>query len=32
LYSETHPEGRIGYRKWVRRNGRLAEIHSVADR
>ena len=32
LCSETHPEGRIGYREWARRNGRLADIHSVEDR
>jgi hypothetical protein len=25
-------EGRIGYRKWARRNGRLGEIHSIDDR
>jgi hypothetical protein len=25
-------EGRIGYREWARRNGRLGEIHSIADR
>ena len=25
-------EGRIGYREWARRNGRLAEIHSLDDR
>jgi hypothetical protein len=25
-------EGRIGYREWARRNGRLADIHSVDDR
>ena len=25
-------EGRIGYREWARRNGRLADIHSVEDR
>ena len=25
-------EGRIGYREWARRNGRLAEIHSLEDR
>ena len=25
-------EGRIGYREWVRRNGRLADIHSIDDR
>ena len=27
-----YPEGRIGYREWARRNGRLADIHSVEDR
>jgi hypothetical protein len=32
LYSETHPEGRIGYREWVRGNGRLGDIYSVDDR
>jgi hypothetical protein len=32
LCSETHPEGRIGYRKWARGNGRLGDIHSVYDR
>jgi hypothetical protein len=25
-------EGRIGYRKWARSNGRLADIHSIEDR
>jgi hypothetical protein len=25
-------EGRIGYREWARRSGRLAEIHSIEDR
>jgi hypothetical protein len=25
-------EGRIGYREWARRNGRLADIHSLDDR
>jgi hypothetical protein len=25
-------EGRIGYREWARRNGRLYDIHSVDDR
>jgi len=25
-------EGRIGYRVWARRNGRLADIHSLDDR
>jgi hypothetical protein len=25
-------EGRIGYREWARRNGRLDEIHSLDDR
>jgi hypothetical protein len=25
-------EGRIGYREWARRNGRLADIHSEDDR
>ena len=25
-------EGRIGYREWARRNGRLADIHSFDDR
>ena len=25
-------EGRIGYREWVRRNGRFADIHSLDDR
>ena len=25
-------EGRIGYREWARRNGRLCDIHSVDDR
>jgi len=32
LYSETHTEGRIGYREWARRSGRLADIHSIDDR
>jgi hypothetical protein len=25
-------EGRIGYRKWARRNGRLGDIHAIDDR
>ena len=25
-------DGRIGYREWARRNGRLADIHSLDDR
>jgi hypothetical protein len=25
-------EGRVGYREWARRNGRLADIHSIDDR
>jgi hypothetical protein len=25
-------EGRIGYREWARKNGRLGEIHSLDDR
>jgi hypothetical protein len=25
-------EGRIGYREWARRNGRLSDIHSLDDR
>src|SRR5215204_2389546 len=25
-------EGRMGYREWARRNGRLADIHSLDDR
>ena len=25
-------EGRIGYREWARRNGRLGDIHSLVDR
>ena len=25
-------EGRIGYREWARRSGRLADIHSMDDR
>jgi hypothetical protein len=25
-------EGRIGYREWARRNGRLADIHTIDDR
>ena len=25
-------EGRIGYREWARRNGRLYDIHSIDDR
>jgi hypothetical protein len=32
LCSETHPEGRIGYREWARRSGRLENIHSLDDR
>ena len=25
-------EGRIGYREWARRNGRLADIYNIDDR
>jgi hypothetical protein len=25
-------EGRIGFREWARRNGRLGDIHSIDDR
>src|SRR5687768_12576233 len=25
-------EGRIGYREWARRNGKLGDIHSIDDR
>ena len=25
-------EGRIGYREWARRSGRLGDIHSIGDR
>jgi hypothetical protein len=25
-------EGRIGYREWAHRNGRLNDIHSIDDR
>jgi hypothetical protein len=25
-------EGRIGYREWARRSGRLVDIHSIDDR
>jgi hypothetical protein len=25
-------EGRVGYREWARRNGRLSDIHSIDDR
>jgi hypothetical protein len=25
-------DGRIGYREWARRNGRLGDIHSIDDR
>ena len=25
-------EGRIGFREWARRNGRLGDIHSLDDR
>ncbi len=25
-------EGRIGYREWARRSGRLEDIHSIDDR
>jgi hypothetical protein len=32
LYSGTHPEGRIGYREWARRSGRLGDIYSIGDR
>jgi hypothetical protein len=28
----TFAEGRIGYREWARRNGRLADIHNIEDR
>jgi hypothetical protein len=28
----TFAEGRIGYREWARRNGWLADIHSIDDR
>jgi len=28
----TFAEGRIGYRGWARRNGRLGAIHSIDDR
>jgi hypothetical protein len=36
LYSDgvrvaSFAEGRIGYREWARRNGRLANIHSLDD-
>jgi hypothetical protein len=31
LCSGTHPEGRIGYREWAGRNGRLGTVHSVDD-
>jgi hypothetical protein len=37
LYSDgvrvaAFTEGRIGYREWARRNGRLYDIHSLDDR
>jgi hypothetical protein len=32
LYSETHPERRIGYREWALRNYRPGDIHSIDDR
>jgi hypothetical protein len=32
LCSRTHSEGRIGYRQWARRIGRLGDIHSIDDR
>jgi len=37
LYAEgvkvvSFAEGRIGYREWARRSGRLADIHSIDDR
>jgi hypothetical protein len=37
LYTEgvrvaSFSEGRIGYREWARRNGRLGVIHSIDDR
>jgi hypothetical protein len=37
LYSDgvrvaSFAEGRIGYREWARRNGRLDDIHSLDDR
>jgi hypothetical protein len=28
----TFADGRTGYREWARRNGRLADIHSIDDR
>jgi hypothetical protein len=28
----TFAEVRMGYREWARRNGRLADIHSIDDR
>jgi hypothetical protein len=32
LYSQTHPEERIGYRQWARRNDRLDDMHSIDNR
>jgi hypothetical protein len=32
LWSGTHPEGRIGYPEWARRNGTLGVGPSVDDR
>jgi hypothetical protein len=32
LCSETHPEERIGYREWARRNYRLGDINGVDGR
>jgi hypothetical protein len=37
LYAEgvrvaSFAEGRIGYREWARRSGRLEDIHSIDDR
>jgi hypothetical protein len=29
---ESFAEGRIGYREWARKNGRLGDIHSLDDR
>jgi hypothetical protein len=37
LYAEgvrvaSFAEGRIGYREWARRNGRIGDIHAIDDR
>jgi hypothetical protein len=32
VQSASFAEGRIGYREWAYRNGRLGDIHSIDDR